>query len=103
MESDRYLLNVENLTKKYLIKKGLLKKEYFFAVNRVSFNVLNNEIVGLVGESGSGKSTIGRLVLKLIKKDEGKIEFKGKDIYSFDKKEEKRFRRETASNNISRP
>jgi len=96
MDSDKPLVNVEGLTKRYLIKKSFLKKEYFYAVNRVSFKIFNNEIVGLVGESGSGKSTIGRLIIKLIKKDDGKIEFKGEDIYKFDRKREKEFRRESS-------
>jgi oligopeptide/dipeptide ABC transporter ATP-binding protein len=96
MDSDKPLVYVKNLTKKYLIKKQLFKKEYFYAVNNVSFKVYKNEIVGLVGESGSGKSTIGRLIIKLIKKDSGKIEFEGKDIYQFNKKEEKEFRRKTS-------
>jgi len=90
------LLKVENLSKKFLIKKPLLKKEYFKAVDNVSFSLEYNQVLGIVGESGSGKSTIGRLVLKLIQKDSGKIEFKGKDIYSFSKKEEKQFRKETS-------
>jgi len=63
------LLKVENLSKKYIVKKKFLKKEYFKAVDNVSFNIQKNEIVGLVGESGSGKSTIGKLILKLSKKN----------------------------------
>ncbi|WP_457643766.1 oligopeptide/dipeptide ABC transporter ATP-binding protein [Persephonella sp.] len=90
------LLKVENLSKKFLIKKSLLKKEYFKAVDNVSFTLDYNQVLGIVGESGSGKSTIGRLVLKLIQKDSGRIEFKGRDIYSFSRKEEKQFRRETS-------
>lgn len=87
------LLEVKNLSKKYLIKKSFLKKSFFKAVDNVSFSIKSGEIVGLVGESGSGKSTIGKLLLKLIKKDKGKILFKGKDI---EKYEEKKFRKETA-------
>lgn len=87
------ILKVENLSKKYLIKKKFLKKEYFKAVDNVSFEINQGEVVGLVGESGSGKSTIGKLILKLIKSDEGKIYFKGKDINQI---KEKEFRRETS-------
>ncbi|WP_457622806.1 ABC transporter ATP-binding protein [Persephonella sp.] len=90
------LLKVENLSKKYLIKKTLFHKEYFTAVDKVSFEINYGEILGVVGESGSGKSTIGKLVLKLIQKDSGEILFKGKDIYRMSRKEEKIFRRESS-------
>ncbi len=90
------LLKVENLTKKYLVKKTLFYKEYFTAVDRVSFDINYGEILGVVGESGSGKSTIGKLVLKLIQKDGGSILFKGVDIYSMSRKEEKIFRKESS-------
>ncbi|WP_293445583.1 ABC transporter ATP-binding protein [Persephonella sp.] len=90
------LLKVENLSKKFLVKKSLFKKEYFKAVDNVSFSIEHNHVLGIVGESGSGKSTIGRLVLKLIEKDEGKIYFEGKDIYKFSAEEEKLFRKETS-------
>lgn len=94
MENDSQpLLTVKNLKKYYLIKKSLLEKKYFKAVDNVSFIVNKGEIVGLVGESGSGKSTIGKLILKLIKKDSGKILFKGKDI---DYYQNKSFRKETS-------
>lgn len=95
MDTDNLFI-IRNLEKKYKIEEGIFKKRYFYAVNNVSFNIYKNEIVGLVGESGSGKSTIGRLILKLIEKTNGKILFKGKDIYSFNKDEEKKFRRETS-------
>ena len=62
---DNLLFEIRNLEKKYKIDTGLFKKEYFYAVNKVSFKIFRNEIIGLVGESGSGKSTIGRLILKL--------------------------------------
>ena len=93
---DNLLFEIRNLEKKYKIDTGLFKKEYFYAVNKVSFKIFRNEIIGLVGESGSGKSTIGRLILKLIKKTDGDIYYKGKDLYKLTKLEEKTFRRETS-------
>ncbi len=89
------LLKVEHLSKKYLIKKKLFYKEFFTAVDDVSFEVDRSEILGLVGESGSGKSTIGKLILKLIEKDSGNVIFKGRSIFELSKREEKKFRKET--------
>lgn len=80
--SSKILLKVENLTKKYISKKSLFKKEYFYALKDVSFQVYSSEIVGIVGESGSGKSTIGKIILGLIKPDNGKIYYNDMDISS---------------------
>lgn len=96
MDSNEPLLIVQNLSKRYLIKKKLFKKEFFKAVDDVSFIINKNEILSIVGESGSGKSTIGKLILKLIQPDSGRIIFKGKDVLSMKRKEEKEFRKETS-------
>ena len=42
------------------------------AVNGVSLAIRPGETVGLVGESGSGKTTIGKLVLGLLRADDGR-------------------------------
>ncbi|HPI46217.1 MAG TPA: ABC transporter ATP-binding protein, partial [Tenuifilaceae bacterium] len=46
------------------------------------------------GESGSGKSTIGRSILRLIKKNSGNILYNGKPIENFTRNEMLNFRRE---------
>lgn len=53
---------------------------FFKAVDDVSIDVNQNEIIGLVGESGCGKTTLGRTILQLIKPTAGKVLLEGKDI-----------------------
>jgi peptide/nickel transport system ATP-binding protein len=52
----------------------------FRAVGGISFEVGRGESVGLVGESGCGKSTTSMMVMRLIDKTSGTIEFGGEDI-----------------------
>ena len=52
----------------------------FLAVNRVSFEVREGEIVGLIGPNGSGKSTTFNLVAGALRPSTGCIQFRGQDI-----------------------
>lgn len=89
------LIDVQNLSKAYNTKLSLIKayNESIKAVDNVSFTVDNNEIIGLVGESGCGKSTISRLIMRLEKPTEGKVKFKGVDIWDYKGKDLKNFRK----------
>ncbi|MFY7961157.1 MAG: ABC transporter ATP-binding protein [Elsteraceae bacterium] len=79
------LLTVENLTKIYVSRGGFFgKARKARVVDDVSFTVGRGEVFGIVGESGSGKSTIGRLALRLIEADEGRIVFDGQDVRALD-------------------
>jgi len=50
------------------------------AVNKVSFQMGRDEMVGLIGPNGAGKTTLVRLILSILKPDSGSIRFKGEDI-----------------------
>lgn len=82
------ILKIQNLTKTFKISHGLFwRKNTFNAVNDVNLELKEGETLGIVGESGSGKSTIARCILGVEKITEGNIFYKGKDIFSLDKKE----------------
>ncbi len=87
------VLEVKNLTKTFVLKKGLFQKKRVFAVKNVSFSIEKGEFFSLIGESGSGKTTIARLILGLLKPDSGRIIFDGKDILSMNRQELKEYRR----------
>jgi peptide/nickel transport system ATP-binding protein len=50
------------------------------AVRNVNFEVGPGEVVSVIGESGSGKSTIGKMILRLLRITRGSIIFDGVDI-----------------------
>ncbi|MDR1569544.1 MAG: dipeptide ABC transporter ATP-binding protein [Oscillospiraceae bacterium] len=76
------LLSVRNLKTYFPIKSGLLRKTvgYVHAVEDISFDVNDREVLAIVGESGCGKSTAGSSILRLIEPTGGNIVFDGADI-----------------------
>ena len=93
------VLKVENLKKWFPVRKGILasifssRQEYVRAVDGVSFDIRRGEIFGLAGESGCGKTTTGKVILRIIEPTDGKVYFKGTDIFSLPKKEMRKLRR----------
>lgn len=64
-----YALKLENVTKKY--------KD--FKLDNVSISMPEGCIMGFIGENGAGKSTTIKLIMDLIKRDEGIITILDKD------------------------
>jgi ABC-type branched-subunit amino acid transport system ATPase component len=53
------------------------------AVDRVILELRKGEVLGIIGPNGSGKTTLINLITGFVKKDSGKVFFKGKDITHF--------------------
>lgn len=74
------ILEVKNLKVEFPIKKTITGKvlQKVTAVNDVSFDVKEGEIIGIVGESGCGKSSLLRALIGLNDITSGEVIWKGK-------------------------
>ena len=70
------VLSVKNLTKIYSGKKP------FTAVDHISFDVHEGEILGLLGPNGAGKTTTIQMLLSTLKPTSGDITYFGKNFYA---------------------
>ena len=84
MVTREIVMEANNLKKLYPVLKGFLEslmgraeKMFVHAVDDVSLKIYKGENFGLVGESGCGKTTMGLLLLHLLRQTEGDIYFRG--------------------------
>jgi oligopeptide/dipeptide ABC transporter ATP-binding protein len=90
------LIQANSLTKHYPVpRQGLLEKKHVLrAVDGVSFRIAEGEIFGLVGESGCGKSTMGQMLVQLVKQTQGDIYYQGRTMSGLSGSEMKSLRRD---------
>ena len=85
------LISVRNLHTSFFTDSGEVK-----AVNGVSFNLDNGEILGIVGESGSGKSVTAYSIMQILadtgRVTEGEIYYKGENILEWSENQMRSFR-----------
>jgi oligopeptide transport system ATP-binding protein len=89
------LLRVENLSKTFEIGGGFMRKPLLLrALQDISFSLKRGETLGIVGESGCGKSTLGRCILQLLRPEEGRVLWLGRDLVKVHGEEMRRLRRD---------
>jgi oligopeptide/dipeptide ABC transporter ATP-binding protein len=90
-DSHDKLLQIKNLKTYFYTEEGVVK-----AVDGVSFDIFENEVLGLVGETGCGKSVTALSILNLVRAPgkiiEGKILFKDQNLIELKKKEIRDYR-----------
>jgi len=96
MTDKKVLMQVRDLSVEYKTRLGMVS-----AVDHVSFDIYEGEILGLVGESGCGKSTMGKALMRMIQPPGriigGELIFNGEDIMAYDEKQMQDFRGRKAS------
>ncbi len=93
------LLQVRNLEQRFELDRSLLsqirfergrfvrKSRVVHAVNDISFDVDEGQVVSLVGESGCGKSTAARSIIRLLEPKGGTVTYRGRDITHLSRQE----------------
>jgi peptide/nickel transport system ATP-binding protein len=78
------ILEIRDLTTRFETKQGIAN-----ALDRLSLQIYEGEVVGLVGESGSGKSMTGYSIMGLIEPPgsivSGSIRYRDQDLCALDK------------------
>lgn len=70
-----------------VIDKLLKKYENRVVVDAVSFSIPKGKVTSLIGPNGAGKSTVMGMISRLVAKDAGLIEFKGKSMTEWKSRE----------------
>jgi peptide/nickel transport system ATP-binding protein len=95
MSAAANVLEVRDLVKHYRVGQGVTGGgAIVHAVEGVSFELREGELLGLVGESGSGKTTVAHCILRLTEPTDGTIELKGADITHLTRRQMRPLRRE---------
>lgn len=86
------LLRIDGLRTWFRIRKGPQAGTVLKAVDGVTLDIRQGEILGLVGESGCGKSTLGKSLMGIEAVSGGSIDFDGTDIVQLGRRDLRRIR-----------
>ncbi len=77
MDASDVIVRVENIVKDFRPGFGLRRKR---VLHGISFEVQEGEIFGFVGPNGAGKTTMLKILMGLIRADEGRASILGSDV-----------------------
>ncbi|MDH3772228.1 MAG: ATP-binding cassette domain-containing protein, partial [Nitrospirota bacterium] len=78
--SKRFVKRLDAAEKLVNLVGGDRREQIIHAVDQVSIEIGEGEVVGLVGESGCGKSTLGRVVAGIHAPSEGELRYRGNPV-----------------------
>ena len=67
------MITIKNVTKKFIKTNKKKERQEFTAVNDLSFDVLEGEILGILGPNGAGKTTLLRMIAGIMTPNTGSI------------------------------
>jgi len=72
-KNDTIAVSLQQVGVAYRRKAGLFRKEQFWALQDISFELRHGETLGVIGRNGVGKSTLLRLLAGIISADKGQV------------------------------
>jgi peptide/nickel transport system ATP-binding protein len=95
LDSSRMLLDIANLRVVFKSQGSVMRRSrpVVNAIDNVSFEMYESEILSVVGESGSGKTTIAKCILGLTVPTAGSIKYNGTEVTTLNGKKLKDYRR----------
>ncbi|MDV7102976.1 ATP-binding cassette domain-containing protein [Vibrio sp. TH_r3] len=74
------LLEVNDLSKRFVTRSGLFRKKINHAVKPLSFTLEAGQTIGLIGQNGSGKSTLAKMLAGVCEPSSGEIKVNGEKL-----------------------
>lgn len=98
MSGRENVFEARDVSKVFAVKRSLLERILsrhggVKAVDSVSLDVREREVLGIIGESGSGKTTFGFLLANLEPVSGGRISYRSKPLQQMSRQERANFRR----------
>jgi oligopeptide transport system ATP-binding protein len=84
---NQIIMHLDHLVKHYPLPRGFGSQRQtadIHAVDDVSLDIFQGEVLGLVGETGCGKTTLAKCMVQLTKPTSGHVYYKGKDVEGLD-------------------
>lgn len=74
------MIKVNNVKKEFIRYQNKKERQSFYAVNNISLEVKEGEVLGILGPNGAGKTTLLRMIAGIMEPTEGTIKYGEKDF-----------------------
>ena len=103
MSDSDHIVSLENVSVHFSNERlfGLIGSETVHAVDDVSIDIAENDVVALVGESGCGKTTLGKTAIGVQRPTSGTVRYRGRDLWKVKDRDKGLFGRGRSDDEVS--